>query len=57
MPVTSGGKYLMMRENSGVISRPTSDDTMTAPNTTCMPPVPSLPMIATMVATLAKDTP
>jgi len=24
MPVTRGGKYLMMRENSGVISRPTS---------------------------------
>ncbi|MNO98884.1 hypothetical protein D3C76_906430 [compost metagenome] len=57
MPVTKGGKYLMMRENSGVISRPTSDDTITAPNTTCMPPVSSLPMIATMVATLAKETP
>ncbi|MNJ60392.1 hypothetical protein D3C77_561170 [compost metagenome] len=57
MPVTSGGKNLMMRENSGVISKPTNDDTITAPNTTGMPPEPSLPRMATMVATLAKDTP
>ncbi|MCY1458726.1 hypothetical protein D9M71_761330 [compost metagenome] len=57
IPVTSGGKNLMMRENSGVISRPINDEATTAPNTTDNPPVPSLPMMATMVATPAKDTP
>ena len=56
-PVTSGGKYLMMRENSGVISRPINDDAITAPNTTGSPPEPSLPMMVIMVATPAKETP
>ncbi|MCY1500149.1 hypothetical protein D9M68_341880 [compost metagenome] len=57
MPVTSGGKNLVIRENTGVINRPISEAAITAPSTTGMPPAPSLPMIAIMVATPAKDTP
>ena len=54
-PVTSGGKKRMMRENTGVMSRPMTDAAITAPNTVGSPP-PALRM-ATMVATLANDTP
>ncbi|KXG18510.1 hypothetical protein LT17_00252 [Pseudomonas aeruginosa] len=57
MPVTSGGKNLVMREKIGVISNPISEAAITAPSTAGMPPLPPLPMIATMVATPAKDTP
>lgn len=57
MPVTSGGKNLVMREKIGVISSPISEAAITAPSTAGMPPLPPLPMIATMVATPAKDTP
>ena len=57
MPLTSGGKNLVMRENTGVISKPISDAAITAPNTAGRPPAPSLPIIAIMVATPAKDTP
>lgn len=56
MPVTSGGKNLVMREKIGVISNPISEAAITAPSTAGMPPLPPLPMIATMVATPAKDT-
>ncbi|MCY1177998.1 hypothetical protein D9M73_183300 [compost metagenome] len=38
MPVTRGGKNLVMRENIGVISRPISEAEITAPSTTGMPP-------------------
>ncbi len=57
MPVTRGGKNLVMRENTGVISKPINEAAITAPNTTGRPPEPSLPMMAIMVATPAKDTP
>ena len=33
MPVTSGGKKRVIRENMGVISRPISEAAMTAPST------------------------
>ncbi|MCY1563477.1 hypothetical protein D9M68_1010900 [compost metagenome] len=57
MPVTRGGKNLVIRENTGVISKPISEAAITAPSTAGMPPAPLLPMIAIMVATPAKDTP
>ncbi|MNF02879.1 hypothetical protein D3C80_2020980 [compost metagenome] len=57
MPFTSGGKNLVIRENTGVISKPIKAAAITAPSTTGIPPAPSLPMIAIMVATPAKDTP
>ncbi|MCY1291084.1 hypothetical protein D9M68_497100 [compost metagenome] len=57
MPVTSGGKNLVIRENTGVINRPISEAAMTAPSTAGIPPAPLLPMMAIMVATPAKDTP
>ena len=57
MPVTRGGKNLVIRENTGVIKRPINDATITAPRIAWIPPPPSLPTIATMVATPAKDTP
>ena len=57
MPVTSGGKNLVIRENTGVINNPINDAAMTAPRIAGTPPAPSLPTIATMVATPANDTP
>ncbi len=57
IPVTSGGKNLVIRENTGVISKPIKDAAITAPSIAGIPPAPSLPTIATMVATPAKDTP
>ena len=57
IPVTSGGKNLVIRENIGVISSPISDAAITAPRIAGTPPAPSLPTIATMVATPANDTP
>lgn len=57
MPVTSGGKNRVMREKIGVIARPTSDATITAPITAGNPPPSRLVTIATMVATPANETP
>ena len=54
-PVTSGGKNLIIIEKTGVIKSPRIDAAMTAPNTDGRPP-PAV-TIATIVATLAKDTP
>ncbi|MNN04174.1 hypothetical protein D3C81_1168920 [compost metagenome] len=57
IPVTSGGKNLVMRENTGVISKPINEAAMTAPKTPGMPPPLSLLRIAPMVATPANETP
>ncbi|MNH86828.1 hypothetical protein D3C73_392960 [compost metagenome] len=57
MPVTSGGKNLVIRENTGVISNPISDAAITAPRIDWNPPSPPLLTIATMVATPENDTP
>ena len=57
MPVTNGGKNWVIRENTGVISSPINDAAITAPRIAGIPPAPSLPTIATMVATPANDTP
>ena len=54
MPVTSGGKKRVMREKTGVISRPISEAAMTAPRIDGMPPFPEM---AIMVATPENDTP
>ena len=55
VPVTTGGKNLMILEKSGVMASPISDATMTEPKTAWMPPPPLT--IATMVETPAKETP
>ncbi|MNH62601.1 hypothetical protein D3C73_145430 [compost metagenome] len=57
MPVTSGGKNLVIRENTGVINKPIKDAAITAPSTDWKPPSPPLLTIATMVATPENDTP
>ncbi len=57
MPVTRGGKNLVMRENTGVIRKPINEAAITAPSTAGRPPPPWLPRIAPMVATPANDTP
>ena len=57
IPVTNGGKNLVMREKTGVIRKPISDAAMTAPNTPGRPPPPSLLRMAPMVATPANETP
>ncbi|MNZ75040.1 hypothetical protein D3C78_935100 [compost metagenome] len=57
IPVTSGGKYLVIRENTGVIRNPRKDAAMTAPRTPGKPPPPSLLRIAPIVATPANETP
>ncbi|MNP20798.1 hypothetical protein D3C76_1133880 [compost metagenome] len=57
IPVTSGGKNLVIRENTGVIRKPIREAAMTAPSTPGKPPPPSLLRIAPMVATPANDTP
>ncbi|MCY1459415.1 hypothetical protein D9M71_768870 [compost metagenome] len=57
IPVTNGGKNLVIRENTGVINKPISDAAMTAPRIDWKPPSPPLLTIATMVATPENDTP
>ena len=54
-PVTTGGEKWITLANTGVISRPINEATITAPKTDCSPPPPS--RMAVMVATPAKDTP
>ncbi|MOA29872.1 hypothetical protein D3C78_1509140 [compost metagenome] len=57
MPVTRGGKNLVIRENTGVISNPINEAAITAPRIDWNPPSPPLLTIATMVATPENDTP
>ena len=54
IPLTSGGKNLVMRENTRVINSPISEAAITAPANTAGRPPPPLPRIATMVATPAR---
>ena len=54
-PLTTGGKKRITLAKTGVISRPTTEAAMTAPNTDWMPPSPS--RMAVIVATPAKETP
>ena len=55
VPVTTGGKNRTILENTGAISSPMAAEAMTAPKTAGRPPPPVT--MATMVATLAKETP
>ena len=54
-PVTTGGKNLNKREKKGEIIKPTTDATITAPNT--IGKLPPVVIIASIVATPANDTP
>ncbi len=56
-PVTTGGKKRMICEKNGEIARPISAATITAPSTLRRPPVPSSPMIESIVATDANEIP
>lgn len=55
VPVTTGGKNLMIRAKTGVMSRPSAAEARTAPKAAWMPLPPCT--IATSVATLAKEVP
>ena len=55
VPVTTGGKNLMIRAKNGVISKPMAAEAITAPNAAGSPP--PWVTIAVSVATLAKDVP
>lgn len=57
VPVTTGGKNRMTRAKNGTMMIATTPATRVAPNADSRPALPSLPMMATRVATEANEMP